>query len=231
MAFDLANLEEYSLDIDELHNYIYKHYQLNFEYFNQWIDGWVRVFKNADKDTTIQINNLKKNGFPIVEVFTQNVHFGRVTFKFNFIIEGAKEYVKNSKIKPGKIKADEFSGQIKWSHEADATTHDINHPIYLTTLPMDKYMYVVIDGNHRLTELLKSGVNEVRCIDIPPMEIINHNILLFTIDKAIYAFMVEAKVFEQHLRLNNHPHELLFKSSNINNAFKRLNVDLKELPN
>ena len=231
MAFDLASLEEYSLDINELRSYIYKHYQLNFEYFDQWIDGWIKVFKNAENDTTIQINNLKENGFPAFEIFTQNVHFGRVTFKFNFIIEGAKEYVKNSKVKPTKIKANEFSKQIKWSNEGGATTHDINNPIYLTTLPMDKYMYVVIDGNHRLTELLKNGVTEVSCIDIHPMEIINQNILLFTIDKAIYAFMIEAKVFEQHLKLNNHPHELLFKSSNINNAFKKLNVDLKELPN
>lgn len=225
MAFDLANLEEYSLDIDELHKYLYKHYKLNFEYFNQWLDGWIKVFKNAERDTVIQINRLKENGFPAVEVFTQNVHFGKAIFKFNFIIEGAKEYVENSKIKPKKIKASEFSKQIKYSNETSATTNDINNPIYLATLPMDKYMYVVIDGNHRLTELLKNGATEVSCIDIHPMEIINHNILLFTIDKAIYAFIVEAKVFEQHLKINNHPHELLFKSSNINNAFKKLNVD------
>lgn len=225
MAFDLANLEEYSLDIDELRNYIYKHYQLNFEYFDKWIDGWFKVFKNAEKDTAIQINNLKKIGVPAVEVFTQNVHFGRVTFKFNFIIESAKEYVKNSKIKPRKIKAGEFSKYIKWSNESSATTHDIHNPIYLTTLPLDKYMYIVIDGNHRLTKLLEDGVTEISCIDIYPMEIINHDILMFTIDKAIYAFMVEAKVFQQHLKLNNHSHQLLFKSSNINNAFKELNVD------
>ncbi|MGG0309281.1 hypothetical protein ABEY43_19615 [Priestia megaterium] len=225
MAFDLANLEEYSLDIDELRNYIYKNYKLNFECFDQWIDGWIKVFKNAEKDTAIQINNLKENGFPAVEVFTQNVHFGRATFKFNFIVEGAKEYVENSKIKPKKIKASDFSRQIKYSNEVSSTPNNINNPIYIATLPMDKYMYVVIDGNHRLTELLKNGETEVSCIDIHPMEIIERNILLFTIDKAIYAFMVEAKVFDQHLKLNNYPHELLFKSSNINNAFKKLNVD------
>ncbi|YBV92791.1 hypothetical protein M1D53_11585 [Bacillus sp. PK9-021] len=225
MAFDLANLEEYSLDIDELRKYLYKHYKLNFEYFNQWLDGWIKVFKNAERDTVIQIDRLKENGFPAVEVFTQNVHFGKVIFRFNFIIEGAKEYVKNSKIKPKKIKASEFSKQIKYSNETSVTTNDISNPIYLATLPMGKYMHVVIDGNHRLTELLKNGATEVSCIDIHPMEIINHNILLFTIDKAIYAFIVEAKVFEQHLKLNKHPHELLFKSSNINNAFKKLNVD------
>ena len=225
MAFDLANLEEYSLDLNELRNYLHKYYRLDFKYFDQWIDGWIKVFKNAERDTTNQINTLKENGVPAVEVFTQNVHFGRVTFKFNFIIEGAKGYVKDSKIKPKKIKANEFSKQIKWSKEVSTTTHEINSPIYLTTLPMDKYMYVVIDGNHRLTELLKKGVTEVSCIDIHPMEIINHDILLFTIDKAIYAFMVEAKVFEQHLKLHNHSHELLFKSSNINNAFKKLNID------
>ncbi|WP_332698914.1 ParB/Srx family N-terminal domain-containing protein [Halalkalibacter lacteus] len=224
MAFDYTNLKEYSLDIDELRNYFYKHYRLNFKYFDQWIDGWIKVFKNAEKDTAIQINNLKKTGFPDFEVYRQNVHFGRVTFKFNFIIEGAKDYVKNSNIKQKKIKANQFSEQIKWSKESGTTTHDINNPIFLTTLPMEDYMYVVIDGNHRLTKLLAKGATEVSCIDIHPMEIINHNILMFTIDKAIYAFMVEHKAFQQHLNLNIHPHEALFNSSNINNAFKKMNV-------
>jgi hypothetical protein len=132
--------------------------------------------------------------------------------------------VKNSKINPKKIKANQFSKQIKWSKESGITTHDINNPIFLTTLPLDDYMYVVIDGNHRLTELLAKGATEVSCIDIHPMEIINHNILMFTIDKAMYSFIVEAKVFQQHLNLKIHPHEALFKSSNINNAFKKMNV-------
>lgn len=225
MAFDYANLKEYSLDTDELRNYFYQHYRLNFKHFDEWLDGWIKVFKNAEKDTAIQVSNLKKTGFPAFEVFSQNVHFGRATFTFNFIVEGAKAYVKNNKIKPKKIKANQFSKEIKWSKESGTTTHDINNPIFLTTLPMgDNYMYVVIDGNHRVTTLLAKGATEISCIDIHPMEIINHNILMFTIDKAMYAFMVEAKVFQQHLNLNIHSHEALFKSSNINNAFKEMNV-------
>ncbi|KYG33461.1 hypothetical protein [Priestia endophytica] len=224
MAFDYPNLKEYSLDIDELRNYIYKHFHLDFEYFDQWIDGWMKVLKSCEKDTDKQVNSLKENGFPMFEVFLQEMHFGGVTFKFNFIIDGAKDYVKTTQPKPKKMKASQFSKDIKWSRMQDDPKSELNNPILLATFPVENYMSVVIDGNHRLTKLLEKGEREVDYIHINPMDIINHNILLFTIDKAMYAFIIEAKVFQQHLEKGT-PHKDLIESSNINNGFKEFNID------
>ncbi|MGZ9869592.1 hypothetical protein ACU3L3_14330 [Priestia endophytica] len=224
MAFDYPNLREYSLDIDELRNYIYKHFRLNFEYFDQWIDGWMKVLKNCEKDTDKQVDNLKKKGFPMFEVFSQDMHFGRVTFKFNFIIEGAKDYIRTTQLKPKKMKAGQFFKDIKWSRMQGNPENELNKPIFLATFPVENYMSVVIDGNHRLTRLLEKGEKEVSYIHIDPMTIISHNILMFTIEKAMYAFIIEAKVFQQHLEKGT-PHQVLFESSNINNAFKKFNID------
>lgn len=223
MAFIYPELKKYYLDIPELRRFLYSHYRFNFEYFDQWIDGWINVFTNAERDTDTQIDNLMKHGVPNFEVFLQNVHFGEITFKFNFIINGAREYIKKKQVKAKKINASKFSENIKWTKESGKTSHELTEPIFITGLPMDNYTHVVIDGNHRLTELLEKGVTEIKYIEIPPIDILKEKILIFTIDKAIYAFMIEIKKYQLSVRKNEYPHKLLFESSNINNAFKDLN--------
>lgn len=220
MAFHYVEAKKYDLDIEEIHKHLSNHPWPNFTYYNQWIEGWINVFKFAEKDTDIQVNNLIETGFPDFQVFTKEVHVGNANFFFNFIVQGANDYVKKSKVKPIKVKAKRFSEDIDWTEEPSGSTHNLHDPIYITALPLSHYKYVVIDGNHRLTECLAKGEKEINCIDIPPMDILNRSILLFSIDKALYAFFIEAEVFKRHVIQNKFSHKEIFEASNIHNAFK-----------
>ncbi|MEK5069602.1 hypothetical protein [Sporosarcina sp. FSL K6-1508] len=223
MAYDFSTLTKYDLNLKELRNYVLQN-QFDFKYFDEWVNGWMNVFLNAEIDTLTQIQNLEKNGIPLFEVFVKEISFGKANFNFNFIVEGAKNYIKNSKAAPKKKSVTDFLNKVMWTEEESESTHEINDPVYLATLPTGNKMYLLIDGNTRVSQLLRSGTNEITYFDISPNNIIEQQILLFTIEKAIYAFLIESYTFQQHLKRGQYTHKDIFKSSNIFNAFKALNV-------
>ncbi len=223
MAYDYSTLTKYDLNIKELRNHVLQN-QFDFKYYDEWINGWMNVFINAEIDTLTQIQNLERNGVPLFEVFVKEISFGNADFKFNFIVEGAKNYIKNSKATPKKIPVSEFLKKVMWTEEETESSHEINDPVYLTTLPTGNKMYLLIDGNKRVSQLLRSGANEIKYFDISAEDIIEQQILLFTIEKAMYAFLIETYTFQQHLKRGRYTHKDIFESSNIFKAFKALNI-------
>lgn len=105
----------------------------------------------------------------------------------------------------------------------DSSSKQLTTPIYLVWYPMENYNYLVIDGNHRLSQLLETGQKEIQGILINPMDVIDEEILLFTVEKAMYAFLVEANFMKKGTRKGQYTHKQLFDSSGINNAFMILN--------
>ena len=93
LAFNYVKAEKYDLDFDNLANHLSQNQIINFDYYKEWIEGWLRVIKNADKDTDIQVENLRKNGLPAFEVFTLPVYLGEFNFILNFIVEGANAHI------------------------------------------------------------------------------------------------------------------------------------------
>ncbi|MEK3695481.1 hypothetical protein NYE33_00465 [Paenibacillus sp. FSL R10-2199] len=75
MPFDYPNIQRYEVDYDDLHLYLKQNFKLNFDYFEEWLNGWIRVLKNAEIDTQKQIDKLLENGIYGFEVFQQNLTF------------------------------------------------------------------------------------------------------------------------------------------------------------
>lgn len=223
MAFDFSTLSKYDINLEELRNYISQN-KFDFDYFDEWLDGWMNVFKTAEKDTLTQIQNLEEMGIPLFEVFIKDIHLGKVDFKFNFIIEGAKRHVKNKRLDVKKMSADEFVNTVTWTKENAESTHEITDPVYLTGLPLDNKVRLLIDGNTRVSQLLEDGVDEINFYYISPADIVNEQILLFTIEKVMYSFLLETHTFKKYLNKGEHTHKFIFDSSNIFRDLKHLNV-------
>lgn len=223
MPFDYPHVQRYEVNFDDIHLYLKQNYKLNFEYFEKWLDGWIRVFKNAEFDTQKQIDNLLENGVYAFEVFQKDYHFGNITFKFNFIINIVDDFVNKKRPKKSNFKYKDFHEKIAWTHTTDSSTKPLTKPIYLVWFPTEKSNYLVIDGNHRLSQLLEKRQKEIQGILIEPVHVINERILLFSVEKAMYAFLVEANFMRNEIKKGQHTHKLLFDSSGINNDFKVFN--------
>lgn len=219
MPFDYPNFREYEFDYDELHSYISSNQRFDFLFFDEWLDSWIKILKNTEIDTQKQIKNLYKNGMYNFEVFKQDIHFDDLTFKLNFIINGADDFVKRGQPKVQRIKSANFFQKIKWTEEHGLSTKPLSKPIYIVLFPMG-YDGLVIDGNHRLTQLLKKKQNGIDSILFFPKEVIEQNILIFTVEKAMYAFLIEFNSFNQSTQMQSN-NEKLFKTSFIHSAFKK----------
>ncbi|MDC7719491.1 hypothetical protein ACFX4Y_16875 [Priestia sp. YIM B13446] len=223
MPYNLVTSTKYNLDISNIENYIRSNGDFNFSYFDKWLEGWLKVFVNAEVDTQLQISNLQNvQTTGPMEIFLQDVIFNSYEHKLNFVINGVTDYLKKHSVKVQKIPASRFSQDIKWSRMKDNSTKDISEPIFITSLPKDGFKEVVIDGNHRLTTLLSQGAQTVDCVTIKPEVILENDILLFSIDKAIFSFVIEHYVFQQHVK-NGTDHKVLFNSSSINTIFSMWN--------
>jgi|SRR5690625_1553353 len=223
MPFDYPNIQRYEVDFDDLQFYVQNNFRIDFDYYNEWLDGWIRVLKNAEIDTQTQIDSLLENGVYNFEVFQQDVFFGNITFKLNFIINGVDDFVKKTKPKTLKFKSKDFSKNIKWTREEEPSSKPLSNPIYLVWFPMHGYEYLVIDGNHRVTEQLDKNKNEINGILIEPTTIINNGILLFSVEKAMYTFIVESNFMKEEIIKGEHSHKKLFESSFINHGLKVFN--------
>ena len=81
MAYDFSTLTKYDLNLKELRNFVLQN-QFDFKYYDEWVNGWMNVFINAEIDTLTQIQNLEKKDIPDSEVFIKEVSFRKV-FIFN----------------------------------------------------------------------------------------------------------------------------------------------------
>jgi|SRR5699024_5771192 len=224
MAFHYVKAKEYSLDLDRLADHYKQNQFLDFDYYKEWIDGWIKVIRNTDKDTDNQIDSIKKDGLPAFEVFDMPVYLGGQEFILNFIVEGANAHIKDRNVPITKIPIRQFDSEIVWTKEKSDSSHNIDRPIIITPLPLDgPDKKIVIDGNHRISKLYEDHVPQINGYMIEPMYIVQDNILILTVDKAIYSFIMETEAIRRHLKIGKHSHELLFKSSLINNGFQKFN--------
>lgn len=221
MPYDIAGEKNYPLEIDKIRPFIQKHGQFKFHFYNKWLNNWMRVFENAEKETQKQLLSpaFEKVRSAITEVFTQEIIWADYTFKLNFVIDGAKSYISSHKPPIHQKESSWFSGpEVAWSR-TNIITHS-EDPITITTFPMSGHTHIVIDGNHRLTDWINKGDKAVNYYFLSPEEIVNSRTLLFEIDKVVYGFVHEAYNFEKWTREKRYSDADLYHSSLTNTNFK-----------
>lgn len=224
MAYDLTKFEEYKIDYDRLCDIFKNNYRLEFDKFDEWIETWTAIFKNADKDTLIQVKNLKKQtSIPNLEVFSKNIEFGGINIVFNFMVDGVQDYIKKEAPTYTSLPINDFGTKVVYETTTGESTHDLQDPVYLVFFPIGNWDYMVIDGNHRVNSFKKQNVMSIKSLLIKPMEVIKYRILLFSIDIVLYGFIVEYMNYKRRLENGEQRYQLLFDSSNIHHAFKYFN--------
>lgn len=220
MPYNLSTSTNYKLDLVAIRTFIEKNSKIKFHFYKKWLNNWMFVLENAEKETQKQIENLPKVSNQITQVFNQDIFFGSYKLSLNFIVDAAISYVAHNNILLKKEPIINFkNSNIKWS--ADSGTNYTNGPIIIAYFPMSVHRFLVIDGNHRVFESIKGNKSCIDTVLLKPEELMNSSTLPFSIDKAVYGFMVEAGNMNQLLKTNSDA--LVFKSSAVNTFFKMWN--------
>jgi len=67
------------------------------------------------------------------------------------------------------------------------------NPIIIIPFPIDRYSYVVIDGNHRVNYFLTTDESCIKATKLSPQTIAENGLFLSDFDKAVYALLVEVQ--------------------------------------
>ncbi len=228
MAYNFVTDKLYSVDFDELEIMFRKNNSLNFQYQEEWLNGWLKVLKRADQDTNIQFENKDKHNlsFEGFEIFQKKLIFPSFTFYFNFVITGARLFIEKTNPRIQKISLDSIQNKtfpLDWT-PTDNWKGSVNNqkPIICTRFPIGMNEYLLIDGNHRLTAKINTRQESVKSYIISPQEIVDHRILPTLIDASLYLFIIEASNFSKGLSENKYTHKQIFDSSLIHSSFKEV---------
>ncbi|PGA17868.1 hypothetical protein COL80_29235 [Bacillus thuringiensis] len=228
MAYNLVTDKFYSVDFEELEIMFKKNNLLNFQYQDEWLNSWLEILKKADQDTNIQIENKNKHNlsFKGFEIFQKKIILPSFTFYLNFVITGARLFIKKTSPRIQKISLDSIQNKsfpLDWT-PTDNWKGSVNNqkPIICTQFPFGMNEYLLIDGNHRLTAKINTRQKSVKSYIISAQEIVDHSILPMSIDRTMYLFIMETSNFSKALSENKYTHQQIFDSSLIHSTFKEV---------
>ncbi|MEK4781288.1 hypothetical protein NST86_34540 [Bacillus sp. FSL L8-0199] len=228
MAYNLVTNKLYRVDFEELEIMFKKNNSLNFQHQDEWLNSWLEILKKADQDTNIQIENKNKHNlsFEGFDIFQKKIILPSFTFYLNFVITGARLFIKKTNPRIKKISLDSIQNKsfpLDWT-PTDNWKGSVNNqkPIICTQFPFGMNEYLLIDGNHRLTAKINTRQKSVKSYIISAQEIIDHSILPMSIDATMYLFIMETSNFSKVLSENKYTHQQIFDSSLIHSTFKEV---------
>lgn len=223
MAYDIGTGERYNVVFDEIESSLRMNL-LDFQYQNEWINGWMNVLKKAEQYTDAQIQYIEQNNISFYKPFRETLEFNSFTFCFGFSIPRANRFIKDSKPNIITILLKDIcngSFGLKWTPTIDDWKSYVynDEPVMFTDFPAHANKYLLIDGNHRLTAKASTKQDRIKSFYIPCHEIINYRVLPMKIDETMYRLFLDAHNISNLIQENKYTHRQIFDDSFIHSSF------------
>lgn len=221
MPFNFTTSNEYRFDF----NVLYKTMMENsiFKQYEFYVRRWVHIFENIELlDRTDSDHFLNRKNFG--EFFQYGFSIEDQVFYLHFNIETIKHSVL-AEPQPYPLQALPLSvfgttrGFVQYTNEPYQMKNiPTNTPIILCEFPIEDTRFIVIDGNHRVTSLIKKGEKNVDVVGCHPM---NRKSFMSNVDWAMYLFKLESYHISYRVDQGENFNSLV-KISNAYNVFKNV---------
>ncbi|MCU7197988.1 hypothetical protein [Turicibacter sanguinis] len=212
MPFDITSKKEYYIDYGELFTILNKERILDDkEIQEQYLIYWMKWLKENDdivvKEMSQNIEYIEKALENEPEIFTQEIFFGSqkilLQFRISYILKKVLSQVTKETIL--NLDIEEFTienSSIKWTKTNDIIkdSKKDNIPIILVPYHNGNYLYLLIDGNHRLTKLLRENRTKVDTVILNAQSLVDIRGFFSGFDMYFYAMYNELSYMERETR-------------------------------
>lgn len=204
MPIDFERKCEYRVDYAEMYKEVNRQSFLDDkEMQKKYLEVWFKVLKDADKKITEQFRRpdikamFMKEMVEAPEIFQLPIFYSNATLYIHFRVTRYLQGLKKCNINRDKAQKIEISyftkenSNIDWTKTSDRV--DIkDEPILMVPFYAGKYhKFLVIDGNHRITDAVKKGKKEVEAYCIGEDFLVDNNFFSSEYDKLLYIFQNE----------------------------------------
>lgn len=170
-------------------------YNPHTAYTENFFKNWLKVFKSISNPPIVYIND---------KYFKEDLIIMGSHFRFHYNISKANQLLSDLEIRSQPLsyfseRYDSDIGFIKFTYEDDNSNTEA--PILLIPFHIENIKYLVIDGNHRVSQYIRNGKQQIDCAAINFADVIN--LMPTKFEKALYSFLCEindsAKAFNSSI--------------------------------
>lgn len=168
----------------------------------RYVDTWIQKFRELDENSSNllnleSINLILKEKDEDTEIFQLPIWYGSNCIYIHFPVSRIIKEIEDSEIYANDlcdININELKDKrrnIHWTQTEDQV--DIkSQPILMAKMPIGEYYkWLVIDGNHRITDAISKGKKNIKAILINPYWMVENNLFCNIFDKYLYIFQNE----------------------------------------
>lgn len=188
-----------------------------------YTDKWMQILKELDKqvckdyyDLNIRTAMLKEKA-EAPENFQLPIYYETNNMYIQFRVSRILQLMKASGFSINdaiNIDIKEFTDMhtdIKWTQTVDKVKIK-TQPIIMAPLALDKYYkWIVIDGNHRITDAVAKGIKEIKAFCLDANSLVQENMFCTSFDKYLYIFQNESVALATLIQKEGYSEEEAFK--------------------
>lgn len=204
MPFDFYEMSPYTIDYNDLKKELLLLPQLLSDcvLHQKYINKWVSTLQHHDKIVVGQMNTPEKlekylrRNQQEPEFFQVPVYLGKNTFQLHFCIASLIQILKKySYVKPIDIALSDItkSDSVQFTKQNSLGNRSIDEPIILAPFPIGSRSWLVIDGNHRLSEHIKRNSATISAFSLNGAFLTCNQLLASSYDQFLYAMFLELR--------------------------------------
>lgn len=233
MPFDFLSHNLYTINYEEfltksIEIFPAKDKNLKYQYFKKWINllktwddqcrNYVLINENNVMQTIIdtQIFQFK---IPMYDNVNNTAGFH---FNIDNVIAKLKSVLSQKDLAGRSVPIDKFvedNAQIKWDVASSTILRSNSLPLLIVPFLFGQFDYLLIDGNHRLTNAIKNKEKQIDAIFISSVVLQDQQTFMSRFDQLFYLFNYEIVHFANEIYYVNLPFEHLLKKSLLNTHF------------
>lgn len=233
MPFDFLSHNLYTINYEEfltksIEIFPAKDKNLKYQYFKKWInllktlDDQCQNYVLTNELKVMQnILNLQIFQFKI-PIYDNTSNIAEFHFNIDNVIAKLKFVLSQKDLKGISVSIDKFvenDSQIKWDEASSTVLRSNSLPLLIVPFLFGQFDYLVIDGNHRLTNAIKIQEKQINAIFISSVVLQDQQIFMSRFDQLFYLFNYEIVHFANEIYYDNLPFEHLLKKSLLNTHF------------
>lgn len=225
MPYNFCEMYPYEIDYKDLET-TFRSFPVPFqtsqdkELYRSYIKKWIQVLQESDHTVVEQmaapgmVNKLLQMKLSEPETFQIPIQLGKNTIFLSFRVSPILHALSHQNPAPKNVPISQLleNEKTRWRQETSLGIHPVTDPIIVVPFPMGNDYQLVIDGNHRLSMLIKQNAKTVPVYYIMATPLVNKGYFSSGFERYFYALLVELNYIPEWVKRGASAKEVISRS-------------------